>query len=227
MFQRDISYFPSLKEIRDELVLAQIDHIKQESRNWNDTTMFMHLRSQYAYNWDLLFQLGTQRYSLAKPLTQKILSDSTNPTTNLILYLYTMESFIYTDLNRACRNKDHKSIKFYGAFSAALSFIIDNANKNRKQISSKKRTKLLFRGLKMDPLEAEAHKVGSLINLTGYTSTSKLFETAKNFAFAECQYPQIPVILQIHFKENSGFFELTSEFSAYPEEQEVLVQDGL
>ena len=66
-----------------------------------------------------------------------------------------MESFIYTDLNRACRNKDHQSIKYYGAFSAALSFIIDNANKTIKHKRPKKRTKLLFRGLKMDPQEAE------------------------------------------------------------------------
>ena len=44
-----------------------------------------------------------------------------------------MESFIYTDLNKACRQKDSKAIKYYGAFSAALSFIIDNANKSKRQ----------------------------------------------------------------------------------------------
>ena len=33
----------------------------------------------------------------------------------------------------------------------------------------------------------------------------------------------IPVILEIHFKKNTGFFELTPEYSAYPEEEEVLV----
>ena len=42
-----------------------------------------------------------------------------------------------------------------------------------------------------------------------------------------CSDLHIPVILEIHFKKNTGFFELTSEFSAYPEEEEVLVQDGL
>ena len=66
-----------------------------------------------------------------------------------------MESFIYTDLNKACRNKDPQAIKYYGAFSAALSFIIDNANKNRRQKNSEKQTNLFFRGLKMTPVEAD------------------------------------------------------------------------
>ena len=42
--------------------------------------------------------------------------------------IYTMESFIYEDLNRACRDKDKSKIKFYGAYAAALSFIIHTAN---------------------------------------------------------------------------------------------------
>ena len=105
-----------------------MNQIELASRDWNDKTMFEHLKDQYSYNWQFLFQLGSLGHPLEKPLNQKILSDSTNSITKLILYLYTMESFIYTDLNRACRVKDPKAIKFYGAFSAALSFIIDNAN---------------------------------------------------------------------------------------------------
>ena len=66
-----------------------------------------------------------------------------------------MESFIYTELNRACRIKDPQAIKYYGAFSAAISFIIDNANKNNRRKHPKKQTKLLFRGLKMTPFEAD------------------------------------------------------------------------
>ena len=37
----------------------------------------------------------------------------------------------------------------------------------------------------------------------------------------------IPVVLEITFMKTTGFFELTPEYSAYPSEQEVLVQDGL
>ena len=151
--------------------------------------MFKRLRSHYIFNWEFLFQLGNPRYSLEKPLTQKILANSNNSITKLILYLYSMESFIYADLNRACRNKDTQAIKYYGAFSAALSFIIDNADKNVNQKGSKKQTKLLFRGLKMVPEEADGYKVGGKVNLTGYTSTSKSFKTALDFALEGCKDP--------------------------------------
>ena len=163
-----------------------MNHIELESENWNDKTMFERLKDQYTYNWQFLFQLGSLGHPLHKPLNKKILSDSTNSITRLILYLYSMESFIYTDLNKACRIKDHKAIKFYGAFSAALSFIIDNANKNDRQRNPRNQAKLLFRGLKMSPVDADGFQVGNLVNLRGYTSTSKQFDIALTFALEEC-----------------------------------------
>ena len=83
-----------------------------------------------------------------EPLTPKILSDPCHVITRHILYIYTMESFIYANLNKACRDKDKSKIKYYGAFSAALSYIIYNANKNRRNIEVKKQVRL-FRGVKM------------------------------------------------------------------------------
>ena len=69
---------------------------------------------------------------LNKPLTSKILSNPEHKITKHILYLYSMESFIYADMNNSSRKKDKTKIKHYGAFAAALSFIIYYANKNRK-----------------------------------------------------------------------------------------------
>ena len=66
-----------------------------------------------------------------KPLTPKVLSNPTHAVTKHILYLYTMESFIYGDLNWACRDKDQSKLEYYGAYAAALSYIIYNANKNK------------------------------------------------------------------------------------------------
>ena len=42
-----------------------------------------------------------------------------------------MESFVYAELNKTCREKDESKISYYGAFAAALSYIIDNANSKR------------------------------------------------------------------------------------------------
>ena len=85
---------------------------------------------------------------LDKPLTPKILSDPFHKITRHILYLYSMETFIYQDLNKASRIKDKTKIKFYGAFAAALSYIIYFANTNRKDEKLKGSNKL-YRGLKM------------------------------------------------------------------------------
>ena len=37
---------------------------------------------------------------------------------------------------------------------------------------------------------------------------------------------KVPVVFKIEFKGSSGIFELTQGYSAFPGEQEVLVQDG-
>ena len=79
----------------------------------------------------MLFKLADLDEDLDKPLTSKVLSDPEHKAVRHIMYIYTMESFIYPELNRVCREKDKSKIKFYGAFAAALSFIIHSANQNR------------------------------------------------------------------------------------------------
>ena len=36
-----------------------------------------------------------------------------------------------------------------------------------------------------------------------------------------------PVIFEIHFNSEEGLFKMSEGYSAYPEEDEVLIQDGL
>ena len=71
----------------------------------------------------MLFDLA-KLGDIDKPLTPKILKDPDHPITCHILYLYSMESFIYGDMNQACRVKDSSKIQYYGAFAATLSYII-------------------------------------------------------------------------------------------------------
>ena len=176
---------------------------------------------RYAFNWKFLFELAALE-DLDKPLTVKILSDPSHKIVQLILYIYSMESFIYQDLNRATRDKDKSRIKFYGAFAAALSFILYSATKNRADLKVPK-VMNLYRGIKLSVLEVEDYKPGSKINLPGYTSTSKDIDVAIYFAFKYLKEDQVPVILSIKFKGNSGLFELTKSYSAYPSEGEVLL----
>ena len=64
--------------------------------------MFTDLKYTYKLNWDMLFEMGDLG-DLDMPLTQEILSNPLHNITKHILYLYSMESFIYEELNRASR----------------------------------------------------------------------------------------------------------------------------
>ena len=124
----------------------------------------------------MLFELAMLG-DLDEPLTPKILSNPDHNVTKHMLYLYSMESFIYEKLNRASRQKDKSKIQYYGAFAAVLSYIIYSANQNRKSQKIKGNT-LLYRGLKLTEEEADAYVVGEKVHLVGYTSTSKDFSVA-------------------------------------------------
>ena len=102
----------------------------------------------YASNWELLFNLADIDYDFDKPLTPKILSNPNHDVVKHIMFIYSMQSFVYEDLNRVCREKDRSMIKFYGAFAAVLSFIINCANKNRVEYKLEKST-TLFRGVRL------------------------------------------------------------------------------
>ena len=227
MFQRDLQYFPSMQEIRDQLIEAQISKINQKAQSWENMQRYEHLVEIYTAQWDWLFgfeDLG----NIKRPLTCSILSNPVHQFTQRIMYLYSMESFIYEDLNRASRNKDASKIQYYGAFAAALSYIISSANKNngaRKNPSAMVQT--LYRGIKLKREELEVYRTSKIINLLGYTSTSRCQQQAQIFAFEGLKTDQVPVVLQIEFEGHDGIFEMGEGFSAYPEEEEVLLQDGL
>ena len=84
---------------------------------------------------------------LDKPLTTKILSNPDHPITKHIIYLYSMECFIYADLNNAIRNQDETKIQYYGAYAAALGYIIHSANPKRKT-RTLKGYNMLYKGSK-------------------------------------------------------------------------------
>ena len=102
----------------------------------------------------MLFKLADLDEDLDKPLTPKVLSDPNHKAVRHLMYIYSMESFIYAELNKVCREKDTTKIKFYGAYAAALSFIIHSANRNRIEDKLEKVT-TLFRGVKLLPADVE------------------------------------------------------------------------
>ena len=76
-----------------------------DSENKNDKQLLNILKYNYSKLWKNLFELADLG-DLDKPLTTEILSNPDHKITKHILYLYSMASFVYPDLNRATREKD-------------------------------------------------------------------------------------------------------------------------
>ena len=47
MFEKDYEYFPSLREIRDGLIKAQIRDLDGRKDNWSDKTKFNQIKKRY------------------------------------------------------------------------------------------------------------------------------------------------------------------------------------
>ena len=65
---------------------------------------------------------------MKKPLTTKILSDSNHDFVKTLVYIYSMGSFVFKEMNKASRSKERSKIKMYGPFASALGFIISCGN---------------------------------------------------------------------------------------------------
>ena len=107
------------------------------------------MKTHYISNWKTVFKMA-KLGNLTKPLTASILSNPNHKITKHILYMYSMECFIYERMNRACREKDKSEIEFFGPFAAALSYIIHKANDRRKDQDKLFGTQKLYRGLKVN-----------------------------------------------------------------------------
>ena len=78
--------------------------------------------------WKAIFSLAKQEAAFEKPLSPSILADASNPFVKTIIYIYSMQSFVFSEMNKASRLKDESKIKFYGAFASALGFIVHCGN---------------------------------------------------------------------------------------------------
>lgn len=83
--------------------------MKDIEKRLKPNTLFKLKKQSYQDNWSFLFQLADLG-DLDQPLSKKILSDPQHKITKLLLYIYSMESFIYADLNKASREKDISKI---------------------------------------------------------------------------------------------------------------------
>lgn len=79
--------------------------------------------------WNNLFKKSRSVLNFKKPLTHRILSDSKHEFVKVLVYIYSMESFIFREMSKASRAQDNAKIKYYGPYALALSYIIHCGNK--------------------------------------------------------------------------------------------------
>ena len=130
--------------------------------------------------WKKIFDM-VKNLNFKKPLTPSVLANPHHSFVKTLMYIYSMECFLFHEMNKASRSKDFDKIQFYGPFAAALSFIVHCGNKKQTRLS---RELTLYRGLQMQTESEvrERYPVGGLINLLGFTSTSQVKNTALYFA---------------------------------------------
>lgn len=60
------------------------------------------------------------------------LEDPEHPHVKAILTIYSLESFLFKKLNQSCREQDTSTVKTLGPFAVALSKVINNIQRKRK-----------------------------------------------------------------------------------------------
>ena len=77
-------------------------------------------------------KVGLDEYPENTLLTCEILENLKHPITKFILYLHTLETFLYKDLKLASREKDESKIMTLGPYALVLSYILSSADYKNK-----------------------------------------------------------------------------------------------
>ena len=59
-----------------------------------------------------------------KELDEGILRDADHPVTKTLIYIHSMETFIYADLKKACLFRDYSRVKTLGPYAMVITEII-------------------------------------------------------------------------------------------------------
>lgn len=225
-FNRFVPMMPSLKQILQGIILAQIDQNSQLSKGVN----LIGLIDIQTQMWKQIFSMAKSVNDFNEPLTHKTLSNPNHEFVKTLVYIYSMESFVFSEMNRASRMKDVSKIKFYGAFASALGYIVHCGNQRSSNLAKEF---TVFRGLQLPSQDLqEKFKVGEKVNLQGFTSSTVSRQSGLGFALQDLTPEEdsatTPVLLEIKFSGRNQYFSLnSSDYSAFDKEEEVLLQEGI
>ena len=207
-FNHDIGLLPSPEQILFGLILAQVSYFTHLEKKDTDYRFMLNKSSPTWKIWDEIFKM-MKSVDFDKPLTHEILSDPSHVLVKTIVYIYSMESFVYKEMNWATRTKDTEKISHYGPLASALSYVI-NCSKDEKP-SSPNHQFIVYRGLTISKSELhERYQVGERLKLKGFTSTASDRSSAIVFTKGGNEKPvydtdgtvikKVPLLIKIHFK---------------------------
>ena len=113
------------------------------------------------------------------------LSNPRHKDVKAILFIYSMETFLYSRLNQIQRTKDTSSILTLGPFAVALTRIIDKAERNKPNLINGEF--VCYRGISLTEQMLDDWCKKKVLSLDGYNSTSLDSTLAINFAFISAE----------------------------------------
>ena len=66
-----------------------------------------------------------------QPLNEEILFNPSHPVTQTLIYIHSMETFIYGDLKKASLNKDITKVRTLGPYAAVMGRILNKSLVNK------------------------------------------------------------------------------------------------
>lgn len=208
---------------------------ESERRKEEEIEKKLKTMAQKEQGWEVRFEY-LQMPDSDEPLEDNDFKDPYGMTNKAIFKLYSLQTFLYWKLNRCARNKTPNMN--LACFAALLSRSLDIANRYRKEQIQQKytRTYTVYRGLTLSPAELQVFEKlavnDDLINWSGYNSTSTQRDVAIGFAFPKkLDTERKNVLFEIDLGEGTtlGYcFQMNEPcFTAYPEEKEILLDDGI
>ncbi|CAF1280329.1 unnamed protein product [Adineta steineri] len=144
---------------------------------------------------------------------------------------YTKETFVYKMINKALRTEDIQQLHTFRFYISDLSSTLARQHKKLEE-SHEEIITTVYRGAQLTIIELEQFRLNEskLISINGYLSTSRLRSIALHFTTNDLKrLDTLPVLFQIECQtdqSNSSIFADISQFSDFPDEQEVLFDLG-
>ena len=210
---------PSPNQILTGIINAQIQQFKLYENN----KMFNAILLPVNEMWSTIFNISkSDDIDPDKPLTHEVLSNPNHQFVKALVYIYSMQTFIFKEMNQACRKKDSSQIQYYGAFASALGYIVHCGNQKEAQLLHSQYyhkdaniPEIFYRGFAISHQEfEEKYFEGNIININGFASTTSNRLNALRFSIdgitdeeassshSKYRYSRnnlIPILLEIDF----------------------------